>query len=155
MPENINNFIGVINSAKKFISGLSSSTVNLGLNLLQKNFLKDQQVVDSIKQNPIVKKFISYVEKNQTKFANIANLLISSSNIDNDASFYQNLTVRQLFNKQLNHISEVITGRKILNHNQDNLPDDLIQYFLNEIITIIKTEFAQKKDIIEKFKSVW
>ncbi|AGJ90606.1 STREFT protein [Mycoplasma putrefaciens] len=155
VPENINNFIGVINSAKKFISGLSSSTVNLGLNLLQKNFLKDQQVVDSIKQNLIVKKFISYVEKNQTKFANIANLLISSSNIDNDASFYQNLTVRQLFNKQLNHISEVITGRKILNHNQDNLPDDLIQYFLNEIITIIKTEFAQKKDIIEKFKSVW
>ncbi|AEM68906.1 STREFT protein [Mycoplasma putrefaciens] len=143
-PDNISNFISVVNSAKKFISGLSSSTVNLGINLLQRNFLKTDKEVDAIRNNGGVRGFVNAIESNQGLISTIANLLISSSN-DSDSSFYNGLTVKQLFNKQLNEISKIITKKEHNNHNEDHLPNDLIEYFWDEISKIVKAQFDNKE----------
>ncbi|SYV96321.1 Uncharacterised protein, partial [Mycoplasma putrefaciens] len=107
---------------------MSSSTVNLGINLLQRNFLKTDKEVDAIRNNGGVRGFVNAIESNQGLISTIANLLISSSN-DSDSSFYNGLTVKQLFNKQLNEISKIITKKEHNNHNEDHLPNDLIEYF--------------------------
>ncbi|WP_434341879.1 STREFT protein [Mycoplasma putrefaciens] len=154
IPDNINNFIGVVNSAKKFISGLSSSTINLGINLLQRNLLRTTKEVEAIKNNNTIKSFVKAIESNQNLISIIADTLISSSDEQIEPNFYQNLTVRQLFNKHLNTISEVITSKKYFNHDQDNLANDLVQYFWQEIINLVKKEFANSNDILSKIKNI-
>ncbi|AGJ90608.1 STREFT protein [Mycoplasma putrefaciens] len=153
-PDNINNFIGIVNSAKKFVSGLSSSTVNLGINLLQRNFLRTTKEVDVIKNNNAIKTFVKYVETNQGLLSTIGDILISSSK-NSDASFYQGLTVRRVFYKHLNGISEIITGKKHINHDRDHLPNDLIEYFWKEIINIVKTEFDKPDtNLLDKIQAI-
>ncbi|SYV96316.1 Uncharacterised protein, partial [Mycoplasma putrefaciens] len=107
---------------------MSSSTVNLGVNLLQRNFLRTTKEVDVIKNNSVIKTLVKYVENNQELLSIIGDILISSSK-NSDVSFYQGLTVRRVFYKHLNNISEIITGKRHTNHDRDHLPNDLIEYF--------------------------
>ncbi|EOA07581.1 Hypothetical protein, predicted transmembrane protein [Mycoplasma yeatsii 13926] len=154
VPDSIEPLINQLSIVQNGLASISSQTLGLGIDLIQKNLLKTDSVIKSIRNNDIVKKVINYIVNNEKTLKSIGEFLINNHKLD--PSFYKNLNVRQLFNKELNSLSTAITGQKHLNNNTDNLANDLSSFILRTVYEVIATEFG-KKDVgfIDKLKNAF
>ncbi|AJM71917.1 STREFT protein [Mycoplasma yeatsii] len=154
VPDSIEPLINQLSIVQNGLASISSQTLGLGIDLIQKNLLKTDSVIKSIRDNDIVKKVINYIVNNEKTLKSIGEFLINNHKLD--PSFYKNLNVRQLFNKELNSLSTAITGQTHLNHNTDNLANDLSSFILRTVYEVIATEFG-KKDVgfIDKLKNAF
>ncbi|KNG79521.1 STREFT protein [Mycoplasma sp. HU2014] len=153
-PDSIEPLINQLSIVQNTLASISSQTLGLGIDLIQKNLLKTDAVISSIRNNDIVKKVVDFILNNEKTLKSIGEFLINNHKLN--PSFYKNLNVRQLFNKELNSLSTAITGQKHLNHNTDNLANDLSSFILKTVYEVIKTEFS-KKDVgfIDKIKNIF
>ncbi|UWD34676.1 STREFT protein [Mycoplasma cottewii] len=154
VPDSIEPLINQLSIVQNTLASVSSQTLGLGIDLIQKNVLTTNKLIDSIKHNDIVKKVIEFIVNNEKTLKSIGEFLINNHKLN--PSFYKNLNVRQLFNKELNSISTAITGQEHFNHNTDNLAEDLSSFILKTAYQVIATEFGKKDvEFLDKIKNVF
>ncbi|AME11525.1 hypothetical protein MmmBen468_0348 [Mycoplasma mycoides subsp. mycoides] len=155
IPKNIDKITALTRSSEDFLNGFSPSLASLGLSFFQSQALENEDDLNKIKNNNILKSVVDFINNNQS-LIKLLSKIFSTKNVDK--SFYKDLTIKQVFNKNINLITSSFTKKTYSDNNNDYFADDISDLVISDVKNIVLQEWNKDKkniEILDKFKTIF
>ncbi|SRX61371.1 STREFT protein [Mycoplasma mycoides subsp. capri] len=152
IPKNIDKITALTRSSEDFLNGFSPSLASLGLSFFQSQALENEDHLNKIKNNNIIKSVVDFINNNQS-LIKLLSKIFSTKNVDK--SFYKDLTIKQVFNKNINLITSSFTKKTYSDNNNDYFADDVSDLVISDVKNIVLQEWNKDKkniEILDKFR---